>query len=77
MFTENWWILQFKKAIKKLCTVSLNNHFQHTNHEINNTGEEYAGDCALSDDVRQDLRQEVDGHSVVSTCVFMTANKVN
>lgn len=44
-----------------------------TNHEVNNTGEEYGRDCALSDDVRQDLGQEVDRHSVVSTCVLMTA----
>lgn len=46
-----------------------------TDHEVNNTGEEYGRDRALSDDVRQDLRQEVDGHSVVSTCVFMTAKR--
>lgn len=61
---------------RKSCAASLGfNGVEFTDHEVNNAGEEYGRDRALSDDVRQDLRQEVDGHSVISTCVFMTAKR--
>lgn len=49
----------------------------HTDHEVHHTGEEYGRDCALSDDVRQDFRQEVHRHTVVSARVLMTGKREN
>ena len=43
-----------------------------TDHEVRHTGEDDGGDGPQRDDVRQDLGQEVDRHSVVTADVLMT-----
>lgn len=43
----------------------------HTNHKVDNAAEDDCRDGAYSN-VRQDYREEVDGHSVVAADVFMS-----
>lgn len=43
-----------------------------TDHEVRHTGEDKGGDGPQRDDVRQDLGQEVDRHSVVTADVLVT-----
>lgn len=43
-----------------------------TDHEVRHTGENKGGDGPQRDDVRQDLGQEVDRHSVVTADVLVT-----
>lgn len=46
-----------------------------TNHEVRHTAEDDGGDGPQCDDVRQDLRQEVDRQSVVTADVLVSARK--
>lgn len=46
-----------------------------TDHKVSDTAKDYRRDGAQSDDVRQDLRQEVYRHSVVATGVFMSEER--
>lgn len=43
-----------------------------TNHEVRHTAEDHGGDGPQRDDIRQDLRQEVDWYSVVTADILMT-----
>lgn len=43
-----------------------------TDHEVCNTGEHHGGKGPQCEDVRQDLRQEVDREPVVAADVLMT-----
>lgn len=51
-----------------LCVVS-------TDHEVRHAAEDERGDGPQREDVRQDLGQEVDGHSVVTTDVLVTEDR--
>lgn len=46
-----------------------------TDHEVGDTGEHHGGKGPQCEDVRQDLRQEVDRQPVVAADVLMTDEK--
>lgn len=59
----------------KINNLSYNHSILPTDHVVGNAGEDDGGDGPQSDDVRQDLRQEVDRESVVTADVFMSAER--
>lgn len=82
-----WWWERIMCEIKKKISIcfrskSVENSYNYstnqwvyrsislTDHEIDNTAEDNRGNSAQGD-VRQDLREEVDGHSVVATDVLV------